>query len=49
MELFVKIVHSHWVESVRIRSYSGPYFPAFWLNMDQSNSEYEHFLRNVSA
>ena len=22
----------NWVKNVRIRSYSGPYFPAFWLN-----------------
>ena len=28
----------------RIRSYSGPYFPAFGLNTDQNNSEYGHFL-----
>ena len=32
------------VKSVRIRSYSGPHFPAFGLN----NSEYGHFLRSVS-
>ena len=50
----------HCVKSVRIRSYSGPYFPTFGLNtdrysvsvrmrenMDQNNSEYEHFLRSV--
>ena len=24
----------HYVKSVRIRSFSGPYFPAFGLNMD---------------
>ena len=28
------------VKSVRIRSYSGPYFPAVWLNTHQNNSEY---------
>ena len=29
----------HWVKSVRIRSYSGQHFPAFWLqeNADQDN------------
>ena len=28
--------HSHCVKSVRIRSYSGPYFPAFGLNAERS-------------
>ena len=36
------IPQTHWVKSVHIRSYSGPYFPAFGLN----NSEYRHFLRS---
>ena len=27
--------HFHWVKSVRIRSYSGPYFPTFGLNMER--------------
>ena len=39
----------HCGKSVRIRSYSGPYFPAFGLNMDQNNSEYGHFLRSDSC
>ena len=30
----------------RIRSYSGPYFPAFELNTDQNNSEYGQFSRS---
>ena len=44
------------MKSVRIRSFSGPYFPAFgsvspysvriWENTDQENSKYGHFLRN---
>ena len=34
----------HCVKSVRIRSYSGPHFPAFGLNTDQNNSEYGHFF-----
>ena len=34
------------MKSVRIRSYSGPYFPAFGLNTDQNNSEYGHILRS---
>ena len=34
------------VKHVRIRSYSGPHFPAFGLNTDQNNSEYGHFLRS---
>ena len=49
----------HCVKSVRVRSYSGPYFPAFGLNAEkyevrmrentnQNNSEYEHFLRSGS-
>ena len=36
--------HIHCVKSVRIRSYSGPYFPEFGLSTDQNNSEYRHFL-----
>ena len=36
----------HCVKSVRIRGYSGPYFPAFGLNTGQNNSEYRHFLCN---
>ena len=36
----------HCVKSVRIRSFSGPYIPAFELNTDQKNSEYEHFSRS---
>ena len=31
------------VESTRIWSFSGLYFPAFGLNTDQKNSEYGHF------
>ena len=38
----------HCVRSVRIWSFSGPYFPAFGLNTDQKNSEYEHFSRSAS-
>ena len=34
------------VKSVLVRSYSGPYFPAFGLNADQNNSEQGHFLRS---
>ena len=37
---------SHCVKSVRVRSYSGPYFPAFGLDTNQNNSEYGHFLRS---
>ena len=36
----------HFVESVRIRSFSGPYFPAFELKTDQKNSKYGHFSRS---
>ena len=38
----------HCVKSVRIRSYSGPYFPAFGLNTDQNNCEHGHFLRSAN-
>ena len=49
----------HYVKSVRIRSYSGPYFPAFgliterysvrmWENVEQNNSEYGHFTQGMS-
>ena len=34
---------SHSVKNVGIRSFSGPYFPAFGLNTDQKNSEYGNF------
>ena len=37
---------NHCVKSVRIRSYSGPYFPAFRLNTDQENSKYGHFSQS---
>ena len=35
--------YMHCVKSVRIRSFSGPCFPAFGLNADQKISEYGHF------
>ena len=49
----------HCVKSVRIPSFSGPYFLAFglsispysvwmWENTDQKNCEYGHILRSVS-
>ena len=49
--------HDHSVKSVRIRSYSGPYFPVsahrissfsvrMWKNTDQNNSDYGHILRS---
>ena len=37
------------MKSVRIRSYSGPYFGdivRIQKNTDQNNSEYQHFLRS---
>ena len=42
---------NHCAKSVRILSYSGPHFPAFYSNRirenaDQNNSEYGHFLRS---
>ena len=56
---FCSFLHSYWVKSVRIRSFSGPYFPAFGLNTrdtpylsvlestDQKNAKYGHFSRYV--
>ena len=44
----------HCVKSVRIWSYSGPYFPPFGLNTkvrentEQNNSEYGHSLRSAN-
>ena len=52
----IQTPHQHCVKSVRIRCYSGPYFPAFglnterygmWENADQNNFKYGHFLRNA--
>ena len=37
----------HCIKIVRIRSFLGPYFPAFGLNTDQKNFEYGHFSRSV--
>ena len=53
------IINIHWVKSVRIRSFSGPYFPIFELNTercsvrilkntDQKNSKHGHFFRSDS-
>ena len=50
----------HCVKGIRIRSYSGPHFPALELrfspysvpmreNADQNNSEYEHFSRSEGS
>ena len=35
------------MKRVHIRSFSGPYFPAFGLNTEKKNSEYGHFSRSV--
>ena len=43
---FVHMYLEHYVKSVRIRSFSGPYFPAFGLNTDQKNAEYGNFSRS---
>ena len=34
---------------VRIRSFIGPYFPAFGLNTDQKNVEFGQLSRSVSV
>ena len=50
LELFSQIyitnlaASMHCFKTVRIRSYSDPYFLAFELNTDQHNSEYGHSL-----
>ena len=41
-----KVTRTHYVKSVRIRSFPGWYFPTFGLNTDQKNFEYEHFSRS---
>ena len=33
---YVPICDKHCVKSIRVRSYSGPYFPAFGLNTELS-------------
>ena len=38
----------HFVKSVRIRSYSGPYSIRMPTNTDQKDSEYGHFSRSGS-
>ena len=47
MHLPHTIAGEHCVKSVRIRSFSGPYFSAFGLNTDQKNSESRPFSRSV--
>ena len=37
---------SYCVKSIYIRSYFGPYCPAFGLNTDQNYLEYGHFIRS---
>ena len=37
------------MKSIRIRSFSGPYFNAFGLNTGQKNSEYGHFSRSAKT
>ena len=37
----------HCMKSVRIRSFSGPFFAAFGLNTGEKNSGYKHFSRSV--
>ena len=37
----------HCMKSVRIRSFSGPFFAAFRLNTSEKNSGYEHFSRSA--
>ena len=45
----MKTISKHCVKSARIWSYSGPYLPAFGLNMDQTNSEYGTFHAEKST
>ena len=48
--VFVSLIISqkNYVESVRNRSFSGPYWVQMWENTDQKNSEYRHFSRKES-
>ena len=57
-KLRIQNTTSHCVKNVHIRSYSGPYFPAFGLsispysirmreNTDQHDSKYGHFSRSI--
>ena len=47
---YSKTTNLHCVKSVRIRSFSGLYFPVFRMgeNTNQKNSEYRHFSRSVN-
>ena len=47
LEKFTKRMYSTTWKSVRVWSFSGPYFPALRLNTDQKNSEYGHFSRSA--
>ena len=48
-----EVLNLRCVKNVRIRSYSGPHFPAFGLNTeqntDQNNSEYGHVLHSLNV
>ena len=39
------LVTWHWVKSVRIRRFSGPYFPAFGLNMERYGIRTKYSLK----
>ena len=39
--------YQHYIRSVRIRSYSGPHFPAFWLNMERYEVFFSVFSPNA--
>ena len=43
------ILKHHCVKSVRIRSYSGPYFPAFGLNTRGTISNSKYYLSNLNV
>ena len=47
--MLINLNWSHWVKSVRIRSYAGPYSTRIRENTDQDSSEYGHVLRSVST
>ena len=44
-KLFFLMEKYHCVKSVRIRSFSGPYFPAFGLNMDRYRVSLQNSVR----
>ena len=45
--MFILVIVAHCLNSVHIRSFSGPFSVQMRENMDQKISEYKHFSRSV--